>query len=50
MTETQTTTLKGIPEIRAHFRTNETPVYFVSPTAFNLLGIDRWLRGFFYLN
>jgi hypothetical protein len=50
MTGTQTTTLKGIPEIRAFFRTNETPVYFVSPTAFNLLGIDRWLRGFFYIN
>jgi biotin carboxylase len=50
MTDTRTTTLKGIPEIRAFFRTNETPVYFVSPTAFNLLGIDRWLRSFFYIN
>ena len=43
-------TLHGISEIRAFFRTNETPVYFVSPTAFNLLGIDRWLRNFFYVN
>jgi biotin carboxylase len=42
--------LRGISEIRAFFRTNETPVYFVSPTAFNLLGIDRWLRSFFYVN
>jgi biotin carboxylase len=42
--------LRGISEIRAFFRTNETPVYFVSPTAFNLLGIDRWLRNFFYVN
>ena len=42
--------LRGIPEIRAFFRTNRTPVYFVSPTAFNLLGIDRWLRSFFYIN
>jgi len=42
-------TLHGIPDIRAYFRTNETPVYFVSPTAFNLLGIDRWLRNFFYI-
>jgi hypothetical protein len=48
MTET-TATLRGIPEIRAHFRTNQTPVYFISPTAFNLLGIDRWLRSFFYI-
>src|SRR4051812_5715386 len=45
-----TRTLHGISEIRAFFRTNETPVYFVSPTAFNLLGIDRWLRNFFYVN
>jgi biotin carboxylase len=45
-----TATLRGISEIRAFFRTNQTPIYFVSPTAFNLLGIDRWLRRFFYVN
>jgi len=45
-----TPTLHGVSEIRAFFRTNRTPVYFVSPTAFNLLGIDRWLRSFFYVN
>ena len=44
------TTLRGISEIRGFFRTNETPIYFVSPTAFNLLGIDRWVRDFFYVN
>src|SRR5688572_20548364 len=43
-------TLRGISEIRAFFRTNQTPIYFVSPTAFNLLGIDRWLRCFYYVN
>ena len=43
-------TLRGISEIRAFFRTNQTPIYFVSPTAFNLLGIDRWLRNLFYVN
>ena len=41
--------LHGISEIRAFLRTNETPVFFVSPTAFNLLGIDRWVRSFFYI-
>jgi biotin carboxylase len=45
-----TMSLRGVSEIRAFFRTNQTPVYFVSPTAFNLLGIDRWLRNFFYVN
>src|SRR5436190_13969892 len=52
-TETTSSTrppLRGISEIRAFLRTNVTPVYFVSPTAFNLLGIDRWVRNFFYVN
>jgi biotin carboxylase len=42
--------LRGIPEIRNFFRTNEAPVYFVSATAFNLLGIDRWVRNFRFIN
>jgi biotin carboxylase len=42
-------TLRGIPEVRAFFRTNQTPIYFISPTAFNLLGIDRWVRNLFYI-
>jgi len=46
----RTKPLRGIPEIRRFFRTNETPVYFVSATAFNLLGIDRWVRGFRFIN
>ncbi len=43
-------TLSGIPAIRHFFRTNETPIYFVSATAFNLLGIDRWVRNFKFIN
>ena len=42
--------LNGIPAIRHLFRTNETPIYFVSATAFNLLGIDRWVRNFKFIN
>ena len=42
--------LRGVPEIRRFFRTNETPIYFVSATAFNLLGIDRWVRAFRFVN
>src|SRR4051795_6272514 len=54
MSTTETTSaarppLRGISEIRAFLRTNATPVFFVSPTAFNLLGIDRWVRNFFYV-
>ncbi len=42
--------LRGIPAIRRFFRTNETPIYFASATAFNLLGIDRWVRNFRFIN
>ena len=38
--------LKGISDIRTFFRTNEQPIFFIGPTAFNLLGIDRWVRNF----
>ncbi|MGZ4499369.1 MAG: biotin carboxylase [Nocardioidaceae bacterium] len=41
--------LNGISEIRSFFRTNTQPIYFVGPTAFNLLGIDRWVRNFHYV-
>ena len=41
--------LDGISEIRSFFRTNTQPIYFVGPTAFNLLGIDRWVRNFQYV-
>jgi biotin carboxylase len=42
--------LRGTSDLRGYFRTNRTPIYFISPTAFNLLGIDRWVRGFEYVN
>jgi len=41
--------LRGISDLREFFRTNAEPIYFVSPTAFNLLGIDRWVRNFHYV-
>ena len=41
--------LRTISEIRSFFRTNSRPIFFVGPTAFNLLGIDRWVRNFRYL-
>jgi biotin carboxylase len=42
--------LRGVPAIRHFFRTNQTPIYFVSATPFNLLGIDRWVRNFRFIN
>ncbi len=32
-------------DVHAFFRTNPTPIHFVGPTAFNLLGLDRWVRS-----
>lgn len=42
--------LKNISEIRRYFHRNETPVYFISATNFNLLGISEWVRNFRYIN
>ncbi len=42
--------LNGLSDILTFFRQNETPIYFVSPMPFNLLGIDRWVRNFEYIN
>jgi biotin carboxylase len=41
--------LASLSEIRAFFRTNTQPIYFFGPTAFNLLGVDRWVRNFRYV-
>jgi biotin carboxylase len=41
--------MRGVSDLREFFRTNLRPIYFVSPTAFNLLGIDRWVRNFRYV-
>lgn len=46
----QAAALSGISDLRGFFRTNQTPIYFISPIAFNLLGIDRWVRRFYYVN
>ncbi|MDT7773270.1 MAG: hypothetical protein QOC67_2194, partial [Pseudonocardiales bacterium] len=40
--------LNGVSAIRAFFRRNTTPIYFISPTPFNLLGVDRWISNFHY--
>jgi len=50
MTERTAQPLQTVSAIRRFFRTARTPVYFVSATAFNLLGIDRWIPTFRYLN
>jgi biotin carboxylase len=41
--------LNGLSDARAFFHINSEPLYFISPTPYNLLGIDRWVRNFTYL-
>ncbi len=42
--------LKNISDIRRYFLRNETPMYFISATNFNLLGISAWVKNFRYIN
>lgn len=44
------TMLRGLSDIRRYFHRNEEPVYFISATPFNLLGIDEWVRNFHFIN
>ena len=41
--------LKNISEIRRFFHRNDDPVYFISATNFNLLGLDEWCKNFKYI-
>ncbi|MGO4454053.1 biotin carboxylase [Arthrobacter sp. RAF14] len=41
--------LNNMSEIRHFFRTDPSPIFFVGASAFNLLGLDRWVRGFSYI-
>jgi hypothetical protein len=42
--------LKGVSDIRRFFYRNNEPIYFISPTNFNLLGADEWIKGFRFIS
>lgn len=42
--------LNGISDIRRFFHRNTEPIYFISATNFNLLGMDEWIRNFNFLS
>ncbi|MHC5004154.1 MAG: biotin carboxylase [Planctomycetota bacterium] len=42
--------LRGLSDIRRFFYRNDVPVYFISATPFNLLGMDEWIRRFVFVN
>jgi biotin carboxylase len=37
--------LRGLSDIYRFFREQTAPIYFVSPTAYNILGIDDWVSS-----
>ncbi len=41
--------LRGLSDIYRFFRESTTPIYFVSPTAYNILGIDDWVSALRYV-
>lgn len=41
--------LNGISDIRRFFYKNETPLYFISATNFNMLGADEWIKNFKFI-
>ncbi len=45
-----TQTLQGLSDIRRYFHRNRRPVFFIGPTNFNLLGIERWCNNFHHVN
>ena len=44
------TKLTSLSEIYAYFRQNQTPITFLSPTPYNILGLGRWINKFEYIN
>ena len=41
--------LRSVSDIGRFFYRNETPIYFISATNFNLLGADEWMKGFKFI-
>ena len=43
-------TLNSIADIKEFFISNQVPIYFISATNFNLLGIDEWVNNFKFIS
>ena len=43
-------TIRNVSDLSLFFHRNEKPIYFIIATNFNLMGIDRWVRRFRYIN
>jgi biotin carboxylase len=43
-------TLRTISDVRRYFHRNQRPIYFISATNFNLIGMDEWVQHFKYIS
>lgn len=42
--------LTDLSQVYRYFRSSTRPIYFISPTPYNVLGIDQWVGGFRYIS
>ena len=43
-------TIRTVADLRVVMHRNERPIYFISATNFNLIGIDEWVRNFKFVS
>ncbi|EYR78108.1 biotin carboxylase [Shinella sp. DD12] len=43
-------TIRNVADLRVVMHRNERPIYFISATNFNLIGIDEWVRNFKFVS
>jgi hypothetical protein len=44
------TTLDGVKDILDFFRENQTPLFYVSTSTYNILGADQWIGNLHFIN
>lgn len=50
MNSAQKKTLASIADIKRHFAENNVPVYFISASNFNMIGMHNWVRNWLNIN
>lgn len=50
MNSSQKMTLASIADIKRHFAENDVPVYFISASNFNMMGMHDWVRNWLNIN
>ena len=42
--------ITSLSELAGYWKANTTPIYFISPTHFNLMGMEHWVGGWTHVN